>query len=154
MGWLDPHGHGGKIKSSYINYTITRTKPQHVCKEHPKAVHQQQCGGAYGCALCLSLMTSQNLAQNKSPELLQPRSQGAAGFKAASVAHSPDTCPTCLPVRSLRGAGAASTGGPGPPQGPPPQRPCTPRAAQCSSAPMPSCLRGTRTPAPSAPSVS
>ena len=78
----------------------THAKLQHVCKEHPTAVQQQQCGGTYRCSSCLSLMTSQNLAKNKSPSLLRPRSQGAAGFKATSMAHSPDDWPTSFLARS------------------------------------------------------
>ena len=78
----------------------THAKLQHVCKEHPTAVQQQQCGGNYRCSSCLSLMTSQNLAKNKSPSLLRPRSQGAAGFKATSMAHSPDDWPTSFLARS------------------------------------------------------
>lgn len=112
-----------------------------MCREHPKAV-QQQRGGAYGRSLCLSLMTSQNLAKNKSPELLQPRSQGAAGFTAASAAHSPDACLACFPVRSWGCQHGRA-------RGPLPGVLCTLCAPQCWSVPRPSCLRGAHTPAPS-----
>lgn len=133
-------------KSSRVTYTRQLHAQNHntCAKNTPKQSNNTTVEAPTGCSLCLSLMTSQNLAQNKSPELLQPRSQGAAGFKAASVAHSPDACPTCFPARSMRGAGAASTEGQGLPGDCP----------QCSSAPRPSCVRGTRTLAPSAASVS